>query len=294
MTVKQSVENFIETMSGKKDFIGIFTVTGANDNGDPNNGNRPRTTPEGYGEMSAECFKRKIRNRLQDMGANIFVVSDDRCTDGCDSLQMRENSNEELKKISAGKETDRAEYARVACKEWLDVRAFGQVFTAKGLSIGVRGPVTVMPIRTVSPVNVVSMPIVKSVNGMTGYKGKSPDTMGTRHFIDFGLFVVKGSISCQLAEKTGFTDADAEMIKQAILTLFENDASAARPEGSMEVRQLYWWDHDCKTPAVSSAKIHRSLKITEKDPSKEPTCFEDYIIELEDIPGIVKPEIYTL
>ena len=56
-----------------------------------------------------------------------------------------------------------------------------------------------------------------------------------KHRIGFGLYTTYGSINCQLAEKTGFTDADAEVMKEALRTLFENDVSSARPEGSMEV-----------------------------------------------------------
>ena len=53
----------------------------------------------------------------------------------------------------------------------------------------------------------------------------------------------------------------AAKIKEALCTLFENDASSARPEGSMEVCRVYWWEHDSKTPKYSSAKIHRLLHI---------------------------------
>jgi CRISPR-associated protein Csd2 len=117
--------------------------------------------------------------------------------------------------------------------------------------------------------------------------------MGTKHRVTFGLYVIKGSINCQLAEKTGFSEEDAEKIKQALMTLFENDCSAARPEGSMEVCRLYWWKHDCKTPKYSSAKIHRSLNIKLKDDVKHPSCFDDYDITLTELDG-VSPEIYDL
>ncbi|MED2559395.1 type I CRISPR-associated protein Cas7, partial [Bacillus thuringiensis] len=52
-----------------------------------------------------------------------------------------------------------------------------------------------------------------------------------------------GSINTQLAEKTGFTNEDAEMMKNALVPLIENDASAARPEGIIEVHRVCWWDH---------------------------------------------------
>lgn len=278
----------MSTLQNKIDFSVIITATNANPNGDPLNGNRPRENYDGFGEISDVCIKRKIRNRLQDMGEKIFVQSDDRCDDGCDSLRSRAENNETLKKLGKGKNTSRDEYAKAACEEWIDVRSFGQVFAFKDseVSVGVRGPVSIQQAISVSPVDIVSMQITKSVNGESGKKGKSSDTMGNKHRVEFGMYVINGSINCQLAEKTGFTDEDAEKIKAALVTLFENDCSSARPEGSMEVCRLYWWKHDSKTPKYSSAKIHRQLEIKIKDGIGRPKSFNDYEITLNQIDGI--------
>ncbi len=285
----------MEALQHKIDFSVIITATNANPNGDPLNGNRPRENYEGFGEISDVCIKRKIRNRLQDMGERIFVQSDDRCDDGFDSLRARAEGNAAIKAISKGKKTDREVYAKTACEQWIDVRSFGQVFAFKGdeVSVGVRGPVSIQQAVSVSPVDIVSMQITKSVNGESGKEGKASDTMGTKHRISFGLYVIHGSINCQLAEKTGFTAEDAEKIKQALCTLFENDCSSARPEGSMEVCKVYWWEHDSKTPKYSSAKIHRLLRVTPKDGISDPKSFEDYDITLEKLEG-AEPEIIEL
>ena len=82
----------------------------------------------------------------------------------------------------------------------------------------------------------------------------------------------------QLAEKNGFTEEDAEKIKQALITLFENDSSSARPDGSMEVHKVYWWKHNSKLGQYSSAKVHRCLKV--ESTKDEPKSFEDYSVEL--------------
>lgn len=225
-------------LKNKIDFVVLVSVNKANANGDPLNGNRPRTDYDGFGEMSDVCIKRKIRNRMQDMGAKIFVQSDDRCDDGCDSLSKRAEANgfKEIKKED--------EFAKKACETWLDVRTFGQVFAFNKLdckSVGVRGPVSIHQAVSVSPVEIESLQITKSVSGDKGDKGgRSSDTMGMKHYVKFGLYKIKGSINVQLAEKTGFSEADAEMVKESLRTLFVNDASSARPDGSMEVIQLYW------------------------------------------------------
>ena len=277
----------------KIDFVALIAVDRANANGDPLNGNRPRTDYNGFGEMSDVCIKRKIRNRMQDEGHKIFVQSEDRCDDKCRSL--KERAEKELGK--ADKKTDRIAYAKKACEKWLDVRAFGQVFAFSkkggddegGVSVGVRGPVSIHQAVSASPVEVCSMQITKSVNGNPDEK-RASDTMGMKHFVRFGLYRVKGSINVQLAEKTGFTYEDAQVVKECLRTLFLNDASSARPEGSMEVVKLYWFEHNSKSGQYSSARVHRSVKVAQKDPMAMPVSLEDYEITLEELPGLT-PEI---
>lgn len=252
-------------LQNKIDFAAVVSVRNANPNGDPLNGNRPRTDVEGFGEISDVCIKRKLRNRLQDMGERIFVQSDERCDDGFKSLRDRAEGDEEMKKLMKNKDEDA--FAQKACEKWMDVRSFGQVFAFKAkegnVSIGIRGPVSVHPAISLMPVDVISTQITKSVNSEPGEK-KGSDTMGMKHRVDFGVYVIYGSINTQLAEKTGFSEEDAEKIKQALISIFENDVSSARPDGSMEVQKVYWWKHNCKTGQYSSAKVHRSLVIDQE------------------------------
>lgn len=282
-------------LKGKIDFFFFFTANDANPNGDPLNGNRPRENFDGYGEISDVCIKRKIRNRWQDMGQKIFVQSDDRKDDGYGSLKERAEGCAELQaEIKKGKKADRDLCAEIACREWMDVRSFGQVFAFKGaeVSLGIRGPVSIHQAVSASPVDTVSMQITKSVNSEAKEGGgKASDTMGTKHRVSFGLYTIKGSVNVQLAEKTGFSQEDAELLKEALKTLFENDASSARPEGSMEVCKMFWWQHEEKTPSVSTAKIHRSVKVEPKPEVDRPKAFSDYNITYED-PGCVEPEVF--
>lgn len=280
----------MSALQNKIDFAVVMAVKNANPNGNPLDGNRPRENYEGYGEISDVCIKRKIRNRLMDMGYPIFVQSDDKCVDGYRSLKERVDSCEALKGIK-----DREQYAQAACAQWMDVRTFGQVFAFKsgkdktaGVSVGVRGPVSIHPAVSVSPVIIEDVQITKSVNSESkeGEDKKSSDTMGMKHRVHFGVYVCYGSINCQLAEKTGFSEEDAEAVHQTLISLFENDASSARPEGSMEVRKVYWWKHNCKTGQYSSAKVHRSLKVALRDGVDFPNTYEDYIITLEELDGL--------
>lgn len=275
-------------LKNKIDFAVVLSVTKANPNGDPLNGNRPRQNYDGYGEISDVAIKRKIRNRLLDMGENIFVQSNEKRSDAFNSLRERAEKNEALGEIMKDKKRTNEQFATVACQEWIDVRSFGQVFAfkgsgARGVSVGVRGPVSIHTATSVDPIDITSMQITKSVNTEPG-ESKGSDTMGMKHRVDFGVYVFYGSINTHLAENTQFTEEDAEKIKQALVTLFENDASSARPEGSMEVRQVYWWKHSSKLGQYSSAKVHRALQI--ESTTDEPKTFEDYKITLEELDGL--------
>lgn len=278
----------MSSLQNKIDFTVLVKVANANPNGDPLNGNRPRTTYTGQGEISDVCIKRKIRNRLQDIGESVFVQSAERSDDEYTSLSERASGN-----ITEYKSND--EYAKKACEKWIDVRMFGQVFAFKskdkkdGVSVGVRGPVSIHQAISCSPVDINSMQITKSVNSEPA-EGKSSDTMGTKHFVEFGLYRIKGSVNVQLAEKTGFSEEDANMLKEALCTLFINDASSARPDGSMEVVSVYWWKHNNKIGQYSAAKVHDSLKITLKKDVLIPSSVEDYDIQLENLPEL-EPEI---
>ena len=172
-------------LANKIDFIGFITVDHANPNGDPLNGNQPRSDYDGYGEISDVCIKRKIRNRLQDMGERILVQSNDRCDDGCDSILTRVESVPGMKQaLSAVKGNNfqkRKEFEEKACGTWIDVRSFGQLFAFKdkdddsgsntdSVSVGVRGPVSIHTAVSLNPILITSMQITKSVNSKPGKK----------------------------------------------------------------------------------------------------------------------------
>lgn len=258
----------MSTLQNKIDFAIVLRVKHANPNGDPLNGNRPRTDYGGFGEITDVCLKRKLRDRLQESGQSIFVQSDDRKVDGETSLRNRaESAANGLGKDAFKKTANKDATAKLACAKWYDVRAFGQVFAfasgtdAGGVSIPIRGPVTVQSAFSLEPVSITSTQITKSVSGEGDGTKRGSDTMGMKHRVDAGVYRTFGSINPQLAERTGFSDTDAQALKSVLPRLFENDASSARPDGSMEVLTVIWWQHNCKSGQYSSAKVHGSLTV---------------------------------
>ena len=296
------------SLTKKIDFALVFTVKKANPNGDPLNGNRPRIDYEGLGEVSDVCLKRKLRNRLQDMGEDIFVQSDANRKEGdiFRSLKERFDANKEIqtivkkaaeeKKKTKKKPSISDEVAKIACKTWYDVRAFGQVFAfdngedSDSVSIGVRGPVSIQSAISQVPVDIYSEQITKSVNLETNEKDqdkKGSDTMGMKHRVEYGVYVTYGSINCQLAEKTGFSDEDADKLLTALKSLFVNDESSARPSGSMKVENVVWWKHNCKNGQYASADVHDSIKIQVNEDSKKP------VVAIKTVLDGFEPAIYA-
>ena len=281
------------TLQNRIDFVVVFSVENANPNGDPLADNRPRVTSDGRGEVSDVALKRKIRNRLQDKGERIFVQSSDRTDDGAHSLSDRMQMFSET--LDKDEQSQKDVIARKACERWFDVRAFGQVFAYKktqkkgknvgadSVSLGIRGPVSIQPAFSLDGISIDDVQITKSVNSETTKNDvKSSDTMGMKYRVSGrAIYVTRGSISPQLAERTGFSDEDAEKVKEALLTLFENDESAARPAGSMEVLKVVWFKHDSKGGQFSTAKVHRSVTV-DADADSERLIR----INKEEIPGL--------
>lgn len=279
----------------KIDFSVVIGVKNANPNGDPLDGNRPRVNADGFGEITDVAIKRKIRNRWQDMHKPVLVLMEERVKDGVMNIRDRVKQSEAVSDAIALQKDDKSHWRdafyNAACASWLDVRAFGQVmpFSASkklkdgldGVSIGIRGPVSIQSAYSVNPINIKEEQITKSINLEPSSEGKASDTMGTKASVPFAAYKFNGSINVEQAEKTGFTEDDAADLKEALKTLFVNDSSAARPEGSMAVLKLVWWEHGSKLGKFAPYIMHdlttvevpekaqnfNEIKITVNDPS---------------------------
>lgn len=256
------------TLEKRIDFALIIPAVRCNPNGDPVVANWPRQDFKGYGLISDVCLKRKIRDRLHDFGESVLCLSPEQTNFEFGSVRAMIENEKELAKLQ--KERKELEFRKMACEKWIDVRSFGMVFAFKGgegggSSIGIRGPVSIRSAVSLEPVEVEKMQITKSFNSEDAkYIGaKASDTIGFKYIIEKGVYVTYGSIYPQAAEVTGFTNEDAENIKLSLSRLYENDASAARPAGSIEVAKLLWWTHKTKMGVCSPAKVHNSLHVTQ-------------------------------
>lgn len=268
----------------KIDFALIIRAKNCNPNGDPLDGNRPRLTYNNLGEISDVAIKRKLRDRLQENGEKIFVQINEKRNDDAKSLKDRYDNAQKTWNLSPTEKKNKRILAKKSCEEWYDVRAFGQVFAFTGdeASLPVRGPVSIHPAFSTEQVTTFSQQITKSVNLKDDSdKGKAGDTMGMKHRID-GEYIYEcyGAINYQLSTLTKFNDDDVKTLKEALLNIFRNDASSARPEGSMEVVKLIWWEHNSQHGQYSSAKVHRSLEVN-----------NDGSYKLENLDGLIPEQI---
>lgn len=267
----------------KIDFILLFDALDANPNGDPDGGNLPRIDAEtGHGLVTDVCLKRKVRNYVQLTRAceppyDIYVK---------EKAILNDQHDRAYKALSLDeKDASAAEQARKwMCTNFYDIRTFGAVMTT-GVNCGqVRGPVQLSFARSQDPVTQLEYAVtrcaVTTQKEAIAQKGDNR-TMGRKFTVPYALYMAKGVVNPFLAEQTGFGDTDLELLIEALTHLFDFDASAARPAGSMAVRKLILFRHSSQLGNAPAHKLYDSLKITCKPGVEFPRSIADYEVVLD-------------
>jgi CRISPR-associated protein Csd2 len=296
-------------LTNRHDFLLLFEVTNGNPNGDPDAGNLPRLDPNtNRGIVTDVCLKRKVRNfteifppaRENDAanGFNILIKQ------GAVIERAQQDAIKASKDEGSLPGLSHAERAKNwLCREFFDVRTFGGVLSTgddvmKGSAFGqVRGPVQFTFGQSFHPITPLEITITRCA--VTKEEdAKKERTMGNKHIVPYALYAAKGYVSPAFAEKTGFTDADLELLFQALLNMFEHDRSAAR--GEMIVRGLYDFEH-CGTQHPNNAeqnkrearlgcahahKLIEGIKVDLSDKAKAggktfPESFADYDVKCD-------------
>jgi CRISPR-associated protein Csd2 len=281
-----------QPISHRYDFVYLFDVIEGNPNGDPDAGNQPRLDPEtGEGLVTDVCIKRKVRNAVpllvggrprceiyfqtQDAPNHLRILNlqHQRAHDAVAAAQptaaaaeapKAEPQAEKKPKKKGGKEGDKsADLTRRArdwmCQQFWDIRAFGAVMTT-GVNCGqVRGPVQLTFARSIGPILTLEHAITrKSVTTEEEAEkqikadGSITGTIGRKMTVPYGLYRCHGFVSPHFAADTGFTEADLDLLWQALVRMFEHDRSATR--GQMSARGLYVFRH---ASALGNAPAHR-------------------------------------
>lgn len=274
----------------KIDFIILFDALDANPNGDPDAGNLPRIDGEtAHGIVTDVCIKRKIRN---------FVLLS-RAGESGYAILIKEkavlNNEIEAAYLALGKDATTDLARKWMCQNFYDVRTFGAVLSTGSKGDGedteknrknpknagqVRGPVQISFARTFDPVTQFEYTITRCAVTKKEDEEKGR-TMGMKSTVPYGLYMAKGCINPYLAGQTGFTEADLELLLQALQNLFAFDASAARPAGSMAVRKLILFRHNSKLGNAPAHKLYDSLHVAKKEGVEFPRNITDYDISLD-------------
>lgn len=275
------------------EFVLFFDVENGNPNGDPDAGNLPRIDAEtGHGLTTDVCLKRKIRNYVELVkegieGYEIYV------TEGAILNLQHRRAYEALDLKSQAKKLPQdvkkaRELTNFMCQHFYDIRTFGAVMTTEVNCGQVRGPVQLNFARSIDPI--VQQEITITRMAVTSEKDaeKKDREMGRKHIIPYALYRVEGYVSAPLANKTGFSSTDLELLWESLINLFEHDRSAAR--GKMASRRLFVFQHQSALGNAPAHVLFDSIAAERIDKAKPPRSFTDYeiIVYKEGIPKNVE------
>lgn len=276
------------TINNRYEFVVLFDVQNGNPNGDPDANNAPRTDAEtGLGIVTDVCLKRKVRNYVEIAkegvpGFNILIKTD---------KALNDKFAEAYDKIDAGSIKNEAEKVETAkkyiCANYYDVRTFGAVMSTGKKSCGtVRGPVQINFARSIDPVYPQELTITRQaitegekLDKNIASSGTATE-MGKKNIVPYGLYRAEGYVSAKLAETTGFSDEDLDLLWEALINMFEHDHSAAR--GKVCVRKLIVFKHDKPLGNAPSVVLFDKVKVEKKQGIEYPRQYADYTVSIDD------------
>ncbi len=283
-------------LTNRHDFLLFFEVTNGNPNGDPDAGNMPRLDPNtNRGLVSDVCLKRKVRNYISEFapprnGSGYNILIRQGAVISRDITAGVEKGNEEFKGQNLQKDEAAVKWL---CREFYDVRAFGGVLAVghevmKGSAFGqVRGPVQFTFGQSFHAITPLEITITRCAVTKEEDAAKER-TMGNKHIVPYALYAAKGYVSPAFAERTDFTQADLDLLFEALLHMFEHDRSAAR--GEMVVRGLYDFEHvgtqhennaeqnkrEARLGCAPAHKLFEGIHVRLREGKEFPESFADY------------------
>jgi len=293
-------KDIIMTINKRYDFVLLFDVADGNPNGDPDAGNLPRVDAEtGHGLVTDVCLKRKVRNYISSKKGgqspySIFIrekailnqaIENAYKELGIDLTKAPSNPADGKKRSKEGNgqgsEVDKAR--EFMCKNYYDIRTFGAVMSTGANAGQVRGPVQFTFARSVDPVVALEHSITRmAVATEAEAVEQSGDnrTMGRKFTIPYGLYRTHGFVSSPLANQTGFSEEDLELLWEALINMFEHDRSAAR--GMMATRGLYVFEHELPMGNAPAHELFDRITVKRKDGVTAPRSIKDYEITIKD------------
>lgn len=298
----------MSSLKNRYEILALIQAKMCNPNGDPDMGNRPRIDLEtNHGVITDVAVKSRIRAYVEDAyadvpGCKILIINGANINKAIAGAVLDVNNVTELKETN----TKVNEAAAIMCKKYWDVRTFGGVLST-GLNAGqVRGAVQVGMATSVDPIEVEEISITrkaftdnKSFTNIADYEKAetkmseaSKRTIGNKQYTPYGLYIMKMTVSANLAQKVGFTEEDLQMLLESIVQMYDNDISSSKMGMNVLTPVIVFkhvGTHRAGDPlnekesllgCVSSYKLFDLLDIHKKDNVEFARDYKDYNIQL--------------
>lgn len=277
----------MSAIGNRYEFVYLFDVTNGNPNGDPDAGNLPRLDPEtNQGLVTDVCLKRKVRNYVQlaaRPNSEIFVqerrplnpLIAEACEVNGQPTHAKDKGGWDNTKAKGRSRSDVHALQQWLFEKYYDIRTFGAVLSTGPNAGQVRGPVQFAFARSIEPV----VPLEISITRVTDVD-KEEGEMGRKHIVPYGLYRGHGYVSAKLAERTGFSEPDLELLWEALVNMFEHDHSAAR--GEMAARRLIVFKHDGALGNAPAHKLFELVHVERQNGAEAPARgFPDYRVTVD-------------
>lgn len=295
----------LNPIKNRYEFMALAAAYMCNPNGDPDMDNRPRVIPEaGFGVISDVAQKRDIRDYIQVAFPehDILMRSGASVNRAIAGAMMDVIGKDTLKNVSKGEKAK--ETSQRLCEKYWDVRTFGGVMSTGRNGGQIQGPVQMDMAVSYDPIEIEEITITRDCYTVGDYDTlqefddadakmdeNKKRTMGNKSFTPFGLYLIKGTVSASLAEKTGFSESDLEMLWESILQMYEHCSSSSKAGMSL-VSPLIIFKHvgkyqkdnekqqekQAKLGCAPAHMLYRLLSVKKKDGVENPMKVEDYDI----------------
>lgn len=299
-------------LANRYEFMFLVEANGCNPNGDPDMGNLPRQDEDTeLGYITDVALKRRIRNYIQDAygkNANMQILMqkgvsiNEKIAEG--TLAVNEITTFPKNFVN----TKVSETEAYMTNRYWDVRAFGGVLSTGRNAGQVRGAVQLTGSNfSIDPIQPKSITVTRmcytdggDYSTLDEYKAAdqklSDDkkrTMGTKQFIPYGLYLVRGSVSACLAKKNGFTEEDLDKLFEAIIQMYNHDISSSKA-GMSVVGPLIIFKHvgtqasgnreqnerEAMLGCAPAHKLFELLTVKKREDVLFPRKYDDYEVSL--------------
>jgi Cas7 group CRISPR-associated protein Csh2 len=252
----------------------VIEVINSNPNGNPDQESDPRQRPDERGMISPVSFKRKLRDLVENKEGPVWNEIAKPFNPTLDPkqfqiLESREREWNEVKKLESKEFTAR----------YWDARLFGSTFLEKKTDEAgsfIRTGVAQFGMGvSISPIRIERQTNSKKAGAQEG-KDRGLAPLAYR-IVQHGVYTMPYFVNAAVANKSGCTDNDVELMKLLIPHAYTQTASAIRPQ--VIIRHAWYMEHNSALGSCPDFLLLEALRPSRKDIAKaeEPSVsWSDY------------------